>query len=89
MHRDCLFGANFNFAPFAVAIVAADVVVGLSVAKSYVGPINVFHKSNFMFFLKKSTKIRNFNNRLNLLAIELLNGILVATPFPSTKFVAQ
>ena len=34
VHGDCLFGANFYFAPLAVTVVTAYIVVGLAIAKA-------------------------------------------------------
>ena len=38
-----LFGANLDFAPFAVTVVTAYIVISLAVAETEVRPIHLFH----------------------------------------------
>ena len=57
---EILIRANFYFAPFSVAIVAANIVIGLAIAKRQIRPIQVFHNIYFfnvlLIFSCKSTK---------------------------------
>ena len=43
MDVDGVFRRHFNFAPLAVAIVTAHVVVGGQIAELQVGPVNILH----------------------------------------------
>ena len=48
MQIQILVGADFDLAPFAVAIVATYVVVGLHVTERQTCPIQIFHCLNLV-----------------------------------------